>query len=226
MRNFFVFLIAVFCMATAFAQETASKPFRVSIGGGGFVAGNFSTWSVDKDQPGSLYRYNASHLSIGPFIFVDLKYFELSVGLPLGWINADDTMSANPNFPAQTLGLRGSAYLKYPFTISPMFTLFPLLGADYDFYFLAQKDDDRDAKFPISNNNQDAKAMDALNTMWFKAGIGLDTFFNDNLFLRTELLYGLRLPNKMEEYLKDIRSDVNWMLGHGGDFKIAIGYRF
>jgi hypothetical protein len=202
-------------MVTAFAQETGSNPFRVSIGGGGFVGGNFSTWSVDKDEPGSLYRYNASHLGIGPFIFVDLKYLELSIGLPLGWVNADDTMSADPNFPAQTLGLRGSAYLKYPFTVSPMFTLFPLLGADYDLCFLARKDDDRDAK-----------AMDALNTLWFKAGIGLDTHFTDHLFLRTELLYGIRLPNKMEEYLKDTRQDVNWMLGHGGDFKIAIGYRF
>jgi hypothetical protein len=30
----------------------------------------------------------------------------------------------------------------------------------------------------------------------------------------------------MEEYLKDTRQDVNWMLGHGGDFKVAVGYRF
>lgn len=226
MRKLFVFLIAVFCTATSFAQETASKPFRISIGGGGFVAGSFSTWSVDKDQPGSLSRYNESHFGIGPFIFVDFKYAELSVGLPLGQMNADDTMSANPNFPAQTLGLRGSAYLKYPFTISPMFTLFPLLGADYDLYFLAHKDNGRDAKFPVSTSNQEAKAIEALNTLWFKTGIGLDTYFTDHLFLRTELLYGLRLPNKMEEYLKDTRSDVNWMLGHGGDFKIAVGYRF
>jgi hypothetical protein len=213
-------------MVTAFAQETGGNPFRVSIGGGGFVAGNFSTWSVDKDEPGSLYRYNASHLGTGPFIFVDFKYLELNAGLLLGQVNADDTMSADPNFPARTLGLRGSAYLKFPFAVSPMFTLFPLLGADYDFCFLAQKDDDRDAKFPISDSNPDAKAMDALNAMWFKAGIGLDTHFSDHLFLRTALLYGLRLPNKMEEYLQDTRQDVNWMLGHGGDFKIAIGYRF
>jgi hypothetical protein len=135
-------------------------------------------------------------------------------------------MSGNENFPAQTLGLRGSAYIKYPFTLSPMFSLFPLLGIDYDLCFLAQKDDDRDAKFPISASNQTAKAMDALNTLWFKAGIGLDTFFTEHFFLRTEILYGLRLPNKMEEHLKDIRNDYNSMLPHGGDFKIAAGYRF
>jgi len=226
MRKIFIFLMVAFCMATTFAQETSGKPFKVSIGGGGFVTGNFSSWFVDKDLPGSLDRYNVSHFGIGPYLFADLKYLEINLAFPLGFLNADDTMASNPNFPARTYALRGGLFLKYPFSISTMFTLFPMLGADYDFYLLAKRDDDRDANFPISAGNQDAKPMDALNTMWFKAGIGLDTFFTDHLFLRTELLYGLRLPNKMEQYLKDTRTDVNFMLGHGGDFKIAIGYRF
>jgi hypothetical protein len=226
MKKILVLVLTTFCIATAFSQDTGKSPFRVSIGGGGTVTGNFSTWSVDKDQPGSLYRYNTSNIAIGPYLFFDLKYVELSVGFPLGFLNADDTMSSNPNFPARTFALRGSAYLKFPFTLSPMFTLFPLLGADYDFYLLAKKDDDRDAKFPISAGNQEAKPMDALNTFSFKVGIGLDTFFGDHLFLRTEFLYGIRLPTAMEKYLKDTRSDVNWMISHGGDFRIAIGYRF
>jgi len=144
----------------------------------------------------------------------------------IGQLNADKTMTDNPNFPAQTLGLRGSAFLKYPFTLSPMFSLFPLLGAEYDLYLHAKKSDGRDATFPISSSNQNANVRDALNTVWFKTGIGLDSFFNERFFLRTQFLYGLRLPNNMEKYLKDTRSDVDWMLEHGGDFRIAIGYRF
>ena len=218
MKKLFVFLMATLCMTTAFAQ--------VSIGGGGFVTGNFSTWSLDKDQPGSLNRYNASHLSIAPFVFVDLRFVELSLGLPLGWLKADSTMSADPNFPAQTLALRGSAYLKLPFSLSSSITLFPLLGVDYDFYLRARRDDDRDAVFPISNSTSNAKAREALNTLWFKAGIGLDTALTNRLFIRTEFLYGLRLPNKMEKYLKDVRdSETKKMFTHGGDFKIAVGYR-
>jgi hypothetical protein len=225
-RLFVCIFMAAFCMAAAYGQQQGSSQFKASIGGGAFVGGNFSSWSVDKDKPGSLDRYNASHLSIAPFLFVDLKYVELNLGLPLGFLHADDTMSDNPNFPARTFALQGGAYLKYPFTLSPRFTLFPLLGADYDLYLLAKKDNDRDAGFPISSGNQEAKPIEALNTLWFKAGIGLDTFFTDHLFLRTAFLYGLRLPNEMEKYLKDTRSDVNWMLGHGGDLKISIGYRF
>jgi len=227
MKKSLVFLItAGLCIAAAFAQETGGKPFRLSIGGGGFVSGSFSSWSVDENVPGDLNRYNETQLSVGSYALFDLKYLELGIGLSLGQLNADKTMSANTNFPARTLALRGSAYLKYPFTISPMFSLFPLLGVDYDLFLLAKKSDDRDAEFPISVGNQNAKAIEALNTLWFKTGVGLDTFFNDHFFLRTELLYGLRLPNNMEKYLHDNRTDVNWMLEHGGDFRVAIGHRF
>jgi hypothetical protein len=39
-------------------------------------------------------------------------------------------------------------------------------------------------------------------------------------------MYGLRLPNKLEQYQDDLYTDVDSKLFHGGDFKIAIGYRF
>ena len=226
MKKLVVIFLAVFCMATAFAQGTEKPPFRVSVGGGAFVGGSFSYWSVDKDMPGDLDRYNTSHFNVGPFLFVDLKYAEISLGFPLGFLNADDTMSENPNFPARTFALRGSAYLKYPFTFSPAFSLFPLLGVDYDLYILAKRDDDRDAKFPVSAGNQNADPIDALNSLWFKTGVGFDVSLSNHLFLRTEFLYGLRLPNEMEKYLKDTRNDVNWMINHGGDLKVSLGYRF
>jgi hypothetical protein len=100
-----------------------------------------------------------------------------------------------------------------------------LAGIDYDLYMLAKKDDGRDAKFP-SADTPDSKAMEALSALSFKIGAGLDTYFNEHLFLRTELLYGIKLPNEMEKYLSDVRQNIDWRLGHGGDFKIAVGYRF
>ena len=227
-----LFLLVGLCGATVFAQgsspsqNSGDSRFRISIGGGGLFSGNFSSWSVEKDAAESnLYRYNSTNMNVAPYFLLDFKFVELNIGLLLGQVNGDSTMSGNNNFPAQTLGLRGSAYLKLPFALSPMFSLFPLLGADYDLQLIARKSNDYDATFPI-NGNSNAKPIDALNNLWFKAGLGLDTFFNDHLFLRTELLYGVRLQNEMEKYLLDIRDDVNGMLGHGGDFKIAIGYRF
>ena len=117
-KSLVLFLMIGICAVTIFAQNSESSLFKVSVGGGGSVNGNFSSWKVDPQIPGNLYRYNDTHLSVGPHIFFDLKFLELCIGLPLGWLNGDDTMSANPNFPAQTLGLRGSAYFKMPFTVT------------------------------------------------------------------------------------------------------------
>ncbi|MDR1468482.1 MAG: outer membrane beta-barrel protein [Spirochaetaceae bacterium] len=232
-RIWAIMVIAVTVGTAAFGHETAapkkSQAFRMSVGGGGFVSGDFSTWNVDEDVPGDLNRYNATLLGVGPYGFVDFKYVELNVGLAYGKLknsNADSDLATNPHFPAHTFSLHGSVYFKYPFAISDTFSLFPLTGIDYDLYMLSKKADGRDAKFPISTGTQEASAREALSALSFKLGIGLDTYFTDHLFLRTELLYGIKLPNKMEQYLDDVRQDIDWMLSHGGDFKIAVGYRF
>jgi opacity protein-like surface antigen len=215
----------------AFAQEQeAEKPaFRLSLGAGGALDANFSTWFVDKDAPGDLYRYNSYSLGTAPYLFLDLKYAEANIGLGIGKagnFHSGSPLDGNSNFPADTLSLRGGVYLKLPFTLSNRFTLYPLAGAEYELFLAAFKDDDRDAKFPISASNQDASPLEALSAVSFKIGAGLDTFITGHLFLRAELLYGLRLPNKFEQYQDDVYTSVDSKLFHGGDFKIAAGYRF
>jgi opacity protein-like surface antigen len=225
-KKWTIMVISILVGSAAFAD---APEFKISVGGGGFVSGDFSTWNVDEDIPGDLNRYNATSLSGGPFVFFDLTYLELGIGLAVGEIknsNSESDLAANPNFPAETISLHGSAYLKYPFKLSTMFSLFPLAGIDYDLYMLSKKDDGREAKFPVSAGTQDAKALEALSALSFKLGAGLDTYFTDHLFLRTELIYGIKLPNKMEKYLYDVRQNIDWTLSHGGDFKIAVGYRF
>ena len=221
-------LAAALCVTAAvFAEETESAgapALRVSLGGGGMVSGNMSTWGVDKDKPGDLGRYNSSILNTAPYFMFDAKFIEVNIGLLLG--QAQNSNLGNPVFPADALGVLFGAYLKLPFALSEMFTLYPLAGARYDLYLLSQKSDGRDAAFPTGSNGETSGALEALSTVTFSLGIGLDTFFTGHLFLRTELLYGISLPNKMDVHLKDSRSDVEWQLSHSGDFKIAIGYRF
>jgi hypothetical protein len=87
-RIWAIIAIAVTVGTTAFGQETAasqkSSAFRMSVGGGGFVSGGFSTWNVDEDAPGSLDRYNATLLGVGPYGFFDLLShggnFKIAVG--------------------------------------------------------------------------------------------------------------------------------------------------
>jgi opacity protein-like surface antigen len=225
-KSWAIMVIAVTVGTAAFAE---SPEFKISAGVGGFVSGDFSTWHVDEDVPGDLNRYNAASLGIGPYVFFDITYLELSAGLMIGEIknnSSESDLAANPNFPAETISLHGSAYLKYPFKLSTMFSLFPLAGIDYNLYVHSEKDDRRDAKFPVSANTQNADAMEALSALSFKVGVGLDTHFSEHLFLRTALFYGIKLPGKMDNYLQDLRQNVDWTIHHGGDFKIALGYRF
>jgi opacity protein-like surface antigen len=221
-------LLALIGLSTIiFAQEPSS--FRLSIGFGGSIDANSSTWFVDKNVPGDLNRYNSSSLEVAPYILLDLKFVEIDLGLGLGNVgefNSDNPFSSNENFPARTISLRGGIYIKPPFTLSSMFTFYPVLGAEYELFLSAMKDDGRDAIFPISSSNQNANAREALSSVSFKAGIGLDTVLTEKMFLRSEMMYGIRLPNKFEQYQADIYTGVNSKLFHGGDFKIAIGYRF
>jgi opacity protein-like surface antigen len=230
-----ILMIAAFIGTAAFAQGAdtpASKnpsAFRLSLGAGGALNANFSTWFVDKDAPGDLYPYNSSSLGTAPYLFLDLKYVEANIGFGIGKtgdFHSDNPLERNPNFPARTLSLRGGVYLKLPFTLSNRFTLYPLLGAEYELFLAAFKNDDRDAKFPTGASNQNTDPLEALSAVSFKLGAGLDTLLTDHLFLRTELLYGLRLPNKFEQYQDDVYTNVESKLFHGGDFKVAIGYRF
>jgi opacity protein-like surface antigen len=229
MKKAWIFMTIAVIGAAAFAQEAEKPAFRLSLGVGGALDANFSTWFVDKDAPGDLYRYNSSSLGTAPYVFLDLKYVELNIGLGTGKagdFHSANPLDSNPNFPARTLSLRGGVYLKLPFNLSGRFTFYPLAGADYELFLAAFKDDDRDAKFPTSASKQDANPLEALSTVSFKLGAGLDTFLTDHLFLRTELLYGIRLPNKFEQYQDDLYTGVDSKLFHGGDFKLAIGYRF
>jgi opacity protein-like surface antigen len=86
---------------------------------------------------------------------------------------------------------------------------------------ISQKDKD-------GNKTDDAKDFSAL---WFKLGGGLDYSLTSNIYLRGEVLYGIRLVNNNEKDAKKIYSeypgvDAKTLLGHGPEVKLAVGYKF
>jgi hypothetical protein len=227
-RVLVLLLIAGSLTAAAFAE---APEFKLSIGGGGLFGTNFSYWGVDDESLGDLNRYDTTGMGGGLYGFFDVTYAEFSAGLLLGKVSADNPAALNPDDPANALVLRLSLSGKYPIVLTKMFTVFPKIGAEYELALLSVKNegkrtaDFRDITYPVSDGKQDANATEALSTLWFKAGGGLDTHFSDHIYLRTELLYGIRLTNKSEQYQLDNRSDAGFVLGHGGDFKLALGYQ-
>ncbi|GHU58583.1 hypothetical protein FACS189444_2470 [Spirochaetia bacterium] len=228
-KVFLLLLIAVGLSVTAFAE---APKFKMSFGGGALFGANFSYWGVKDENLGDLNRYDTTGKGGGLYGFLDATYLELNAGVLFGEMGTVNPSVLNPDDPANTLALRFGLYGKYPFVVSTMLTIFPLIGAEYELALLAGKYEGnrnmyfRNITFPVSAGKQDANAAEALSTAWIKAGVGMDTHFTDHVFMRMELLYGIRLYNKTEVYLLDQRSDADFAIGHGGDYKLAIGYKF
>jgi hypothetical protein len=224
-------LCVIVCLIAAgassvLAQDSPAnekKAGAFALGGGALFSGNFSYWGTDEVDGRADDRYDTTAMQTGVYGLFDAKYAELNIGVILGRINDSDA-SIN------TMDIRFGLYGKVPISVSKTVTLFPLLGVEYDLYLLAQQDGSRrhpkDAEFAVSDSKSDAHALEALSNLGFKAGLGIDVSLTERLFLRTELLYGIRLPNNTEKYLLDKRSDAGYVIGHGGDFKLAVGYRF
>jgi hypothetical protein len=159
--------------------------------------------------------------------FFDATYGELSVGLMYGGFNSDTTLYA-PILNKYSVKDNGTAMMasiellgKFPFGITDKITLFPLLGVEI-LPFINAWNEDGDA---VSDPGD-------LTAIYFRLGGGMDFYFTDNLFLRAEALYGVRLSNKYEEDAKDLYKKSyggtagEAIFAHGGKVKVAVGYKF
>jgi hypothetical protein len=73
-------------------------------------------------------------------------------------------------------------------------------------------------------NVTERKDLDKGNNFRFKAGLGVDYFFNNNLFLRGSLLLGVRFPYEFES--DSIADGAKYWPGLGPDIRIGVGYKF
>jgi opacity protein-like surface antigen len=225
----FVFLLVLAALAAggAFAQT----PFRISVGAGGFIGGDFGGGAKASASFGGMsasQELKMPYFGGGGLVFLDVTYAELSLGILGGGGKAKFTQEASGlgsqsfefdiSIAALNLGLLG----KYPFTLNEKLSLFPLLGIEYRIV-LSAKEDGIKADSPADNS-----------ALWFKFGGGLDYSFTDSIYLRLEALYGFRIPSKAEKDMKDeleqtyaaFNPDVKTRLGHGLTAALAIGYRF
>jgi hypothetical protein len=119
---------------------------------------------------------------------------------------------------------------KYPFWITPKFSVFPLLGIDY-LLALSIEDKERSYKSNLTNSQGGPLLASDFNSLSLKLGIGLDYLFTERIFLRFEGLGGLRLANKFERdwvdvLNKDPRTSANTIPGLALTAKLAVGFRF
>jgi hypothetical protein len=241
-----VMIIALAALGTVSALELPQ--LSLSAGGGGFFAFEPSGGYDGSGTFGGTVRTIESKtnwLGGGAFGFFDATYGELSVGFMVG--SFTNAITPNSNFDSSgtfkgeksgmMMAISIEALGKFPFPVTEQITVFPLLGFEFIPVF-SLKDIDRTFTLHPTTLRPvfgwgDPDSPGDYSMFYFRFGGGLDFHFSDSLFLRGEVLYGLRLSTKAEDdgYTVNVLGAKYTMsgdsfLGHGGKVKIAVGYKF
>ncbi|MDR2658523.1 MAG: hypothetical protein LBC27_00830 [Spirochaetaceae bacterium] len=242
----YILVLAAFFTFPLAAQEEAESSAVDSVfsaGAGGFIGGDFgggaeSTASAEGQS--ATMKTEMPYFGGGGYVFFDAKYAELTLGIYGGsgkakyefTVNGESNSNSSYDisFGYFNIGLLG----KYPFAVNQKFSVFPLLGIEYDVCFSAKDEDGNEYK------NMDGKDSPGdFSALWFKFGVGGDVALTQRVYLRLEALYGFRLASKAEKDAKDsfdsmftemdvASTDVDskTLLGHGLTAKLAVGYKF
>ena len=241
-RTIFI-LILLAAAKTVFALD-------LSIGGGGSAGYTFTRYTLTGGAVES--KQTMDRFDYGGSVFFDFTYGTFSVGY-LGGISRfrenmrlDSSSSEGSTEFADTTGKGSEGALsisllgKYPFKIKEKLTLFPIFGIDYQIALIQMRETESglsynraDGRF-MEDRDKDGKAypLSAWNYFRINVGTGLDFAFAEKVFLRSELLFGFRLPTAYEmgaldviENLMNIQNPKLGGLTGNPALKISVGYR-
>ena len=218
-KSISVLILLALVTTGAFAQ------IGLSAGGGLLFDGNFGD-GLEGKMGSVKHSQTKDTISFGGFVFFDATYAEIDIAFLYG----TTSFKSDPKDPDDNRGKWTSMQLgfsllgKYPIEMGPV-TIFPLLGINYNMLLEVK---DKDGKKIKDNEYFKLKEQHQLG---FLAGVGVDYPLNDNLYLRGEALFSLRLPSKStEDYIKNAKdsgaTDVTPLLGLGPRIKVGVGYRF
>jgi hypothetical protein len=229
-----VFILALGLNSLVYAQDAVTdqpnqtgRKSRISAGAGLLLGGEFHTRKIDyyDDYAGYPPQFvEINTFDIGAFGFLDATYVEATFS---GYLGSQKTPSDTPiSMVHLNVGILG----KYPFQVDKM-KLFPLLGIDYAI-LMSSKTDGEKATGDLSRNN----------AIWIKAGGGFDYPLSQHVFLRGEILWGIKLKSKNEKehdkvFLGEWDNETQEIVPvdemgtfsyftHGPTIKIGIGYAF
>jgi hypothetical protein len=206
-----------------------------SAGGGVFGDASFYNGVSYKGDKNGTTPYYTGEQTIAPgvFVFFDARYVQAEVNFTHGWVQTID------NFTKDTIGFRsnGAAMAvgfsilgKYPFSIGG-FTVFPLLGADYNLMVIRYNNELLSLPGTNESTNLPSQAFD-LNQFGALAGVGADFPLSGSLFLRAELLFHFRIASKYQRDLADLFkrridkvTDVGTTFGMGPKIKVGVGFK-
>jgi len=207
-------LLVLVTVGSAFAQ--------ISLSAGGGVLFDHSRnngFKVKEDGVNGSAGFNETNF--GGFIFFDATYVEFDVAFAYGsWKSyaKNDFKDAEGEFVADlsVLQLNFALLGKYPIEVGG-FTIFPLLGFNYNRVLSAKADGEDISEF--------VKLGD-LAQIGLLGGIGADFNINNSLYVRAEGLFQIRFACKYQKDMKKLMDAGKTTLGLGPVIKVAVGYKF
>ena len=174
----------------------------------------------------------------GIFGFFDATFATLGVGVV--WNNVrqivaipdlSETISPSlageetHNFRFTQLNL--SLMLRYPFQVRERLQIFPMLGLDGQIALGDFDDRLRDDFQGIADLGYDMPNIGEFwNSLWIRLGVGADFTLRGNLFLRSELLYGIKLPSRYDSRMAGYWEPNLRGMSNGVHVRLVLGYTF
>ena len=188
----------------AFAQD-----IDFSAGGGALFAMGFA-------QPGGDRGLKLREMDPGAYVFFDATFHEVSLNVFKGFHKATFDAAGGTGTSTRTFDITYMSLEvcgKYPIALGSV-TIFPLLGFEFMFCLSA----------PGLPEEFDSKVW-YFNAMWLKLGVGADFALTKKLYLRGELLYGVKSGNKFDENVRDYFG-TSFFFTHRPAVKTGAGYKF
>ena len=221
--------------------------FSISAGGGGFLGYTFTRYTLEGEDVKS--TQSMDRLDYAGFLFFDATYAEFSVMIQGGRNSYKENMIYSTASLSDTEGTGTETSLglsllgKYPITINKTFTWFPAVGVEYQIALIQRRKpseagyvyDRSKGQLPEDRDKDDKPyPISAWNSFWIDIGAGLDFNIASKLFLRSELLFGFRLPTNYElgalEVVQNppmnVKNPSLAGLTGGPELKLGIGYHF
>ena len=237
MKKAIFILFLIVAAKTVFALE-------LSIGGGGSLGYTFTRYTLTGGAVKSIQ--NMDRFDYGGGIFFDFTYGTFSLGYLGGKNSFRENMILASSSLADNTGKGSEGVLsisllgKYPFKIKEKLTLFPLFGIDYQIALIQRREtasgltyNRADGRF-MEDRDKDGKAYPLSSWNYFRINIGggIDYFFTNKVFLRSELLFGFRLPTSYEmgalDVIKNLMNINDPKLGGltgNPALKLSVGWR-
>ena len=234
------FLTALLLCGLSSAAPAAD--FSLSTGGGAYLGGHFTRYSLFSRGPVSSINadLNVNQSYFGAYAFFDANWLEFSAGVHTGINNWSETSrigSAGAQGEREVLSGTGQDIMvnfvllgKYPFIFDDRLTLFPLAGVAYHVCLLQSRDGrSRTNELDVDRNYY---TLSFWNAWFIKLGAGMDFNLSSSIFLRTELIYEIRLRTRYEtDALEEVKRTVDATdtrlsgLSSGPVLRAAIGWQ-